>query len=158
MLAHPLALGADADNAQQVLRDFEAMLSGHGVLECFQFSRKELDDPAALGADHVIVMLMFVVVFVVRAAIAKANFARQTCFRQELQRAIDGGLTDAGIFLFDEPVKIFAGEVLLRAQEDVENQVALGGALEAFPLDVFEKDFLLFSHWLEQSCLRFCAL
>ena len=75
-----LAVGANADNAQQVLRDFKLMLRGHGVLKRFEFSRKELDDLAALRTDHVIVMLMFVVVFVVRASVAEANLTRQAGF------------------------------------------------------------------------------
>ena len=80
MLARALALGADSDHAQEVLRDFEAMLGGHGVLERFQFSRKELDDLATLGADHVIVMFVFIVMFVMRATIAKTNLPRQPGF------------------------------------------------------------------------------
>src|SRR5687768_7870399 len=32
-------------------------------------------------------------------------------------------------------------------EEDIENQVTLGGSLEPFLLDVFKKDFVLFSLW-----------
>src|SRR5437667_3977532 len=70
-------VGADSDHAQQVRSQLELVLCGHRVLKSFQFRRVELDDLAAIGTDHVIVMLMLVVVFVVRASIAKANFTRQ---------------------------------------------------------------------------------
>ena len=131
---------------KQMLRDLEAMLRGHRVLNRFQLGRKELDDLATLGTDHVIVMLMFVVVFVVGDAVAKANFARESCFGEQLERAIDSRLADAGIFLLDQPVEIFAGKMSFGAQKNVENQVALSGALESLLLNVFEENFLLFSH------------
>ena len=62
------------------------------------------------------------------------------------KRAIDGGLPDAGIFLLDQTIKIFAGKMLFRAQKHIQNQVALGRAFESLLLDMFEKNFLLFSH------------
>ena len=107
MLSRALALGADTDHAQQMLSDFEAVLGSHRVLERFELSRKELNDLAALGADHVVVMLMFVVMFVVRAAVAEADFAREPGFGQELERAIDGRLADGRVFSLHQPVKIF---------------------------------------------------
>ena len=70
-------VGADSDHPQQVRSQLELVLCGHRVLESFQFRRVELNDLAAIGTNHVIVMLVLVVVFVVRASIAKANFARQ---------------------------------------------------------------------------------
>ena len=89
---------------------------------------------------------MLVVVFVVSEAVAKANFTSQPGFSQELQRPIDGRLSNAGVVLLDQTVKVFAGKMIFRAQKDIENQIALGGAFEPFLLDVFEKYFLLFSH------------
>ena len=46
-----------------------------------------------------VVMLMLVVVFVMSDAVAEANLARQTRLGQKLERAIDGRLPDAGVFL-----------------------------------------------------------
>ena|SRR5207248_7536147 len=100
-------------------------------------------------------MLMLVIVFVVSDAIAKANFARESGFSEELQRSIDRSLPDAGVFLTGEAVKVFAGKVGFRSQEYVENQVALRRTLESFLLDMFEKNFLLFSH---VHPLRTCGL
>ena len=145
VLSRALALSADTDHAQQMLRDLEAMLGSHGVLECFQFGRKELDDSAALGADHVIVVLMFVVVFVVRAAVAKTNFAREARFGQELERAIDGGLADGRVLSLHQPVEVFDREMFFGTQKNIQNQVTLRRTLQPPLLDVFKKDFLLFS-------------
>ena len=147
MLPRMLAVRANADNAQHVLSNFKLMLRGHGILQRFELSRKELDDLATLRTDHVIVMLVFVVVLVVRAAVAKANLARQAGVSQEFQGAIDGSLTDGRIFFFDELVEIFVREVFFSAQKNIQNQVTLRRPLQPLFLDVFKKDFLLFS-WL----------
>ena len=142
-----LAVGANADNAQQVLGNFKLMLRRHGILQRFELSRKELDDLATLRTNHVIVMLVFVVVFVVRAPIAEANLARQAGFGQEFQGAIDSSLTDGRVFFFDELVEIFVREVFFSTQKNVQNQVTLRRPLQPPSLDVFKKDFLFFG-WL----------
>jgi hypothetical protein len=143
----PATLGANANDPQQVLAHLKTMLSCHRVLYRLQLGRKKLNDPATLGTDHMVVMLMLVIMFVVCDAVAEPNFASQAGFCQELQGTIDGSLPDAGVFLPGEPVKVFAGKVRFRPQEYLENQVALRGALESPLLDMFEKNFLLFSHF-----------
>ena len=129
----------------------KAMLCGHRILKSFQLRREELYDSPTLRADHVIVVLMLVIVFVVGDAIAKANFARESRFGQKFQRAVNGGLTNGRVFLSDKAVKVFAGKMLLRAQKQIKNQVALSRALESLLLDMGEKNFLFFSHWLDES-------
>src|SRR2546425_6621929 len=121
-----------------MLRDLEAMLCRHRVLDRFEFSRKKLNDAAAFRADHVIVMLMLIVMFVVGATIAKANFTGQAGFSQKLQGPIDSRLPNARVIFLDQSVKVFAGKMRFRAQKDVENQIALGRAFEPSLLDVFE--------------------
>src|SRR5881227_1645467 len=59
-------VGADSDHPQQVRSQLELVLCGHRVLKSFEFGRIKFKDLAAVRADHVIVMLMFVVVFVMR--------------------------------------------------------------------------------------------
>jgi hypothetical protein len=139
-------IGTDTDDPKQMLCDFESMFRSHCVLDRFEFGRKEFDDLSAFGADHVIVVLVFVVVFVVRAAVAKTNLARQAGIRQQLQCAIDGCVANGGIFLLHESIEIFAGEVLFLSQKDLKDQIALGGALQSLFLNVLKKNFLLFSH------------
>ena len=89
-------------------------------------------------------MLMFVIVLVVCASITKTHFARESGLSQDLQRAIDSGLPDCGVFLFYELIKIFVGNVIFSAKENVEDEVALGRAFHPVFLNVFEEDFLLF--------------
>ena len=91
-------------------------------------------------------MLVFVLVFVVSPIVAEADFPCEPCFREKFEGAIDGCLAHARIFLLYELIEIFVGEVFFTAKKDVENQVALSGALESFFLNVPKKDFLFFSH------------
>lgn len=139
-------LCAEPDDAVQVLSNLKMVLGRQLILKRFKFGRKEFDDATALGTDHVIMMLMLVIVFVVSEPIAKANLARQPGFREELQRAIHRGLTDAGVFFFDQTIEIFTREVLLHTQKRVQNEVALGRPLEPLFLNMLEKNFLFFSH------------
>jgi len=67
------AISADANNPQKMLGDFEPVLCGHSVLYRFKFCRVKLNDLAAFGTDHVVVMFVFVIVLVVCATIAKAK-------------------------------------------------------------------------------------
>jgi hypothetical protein len=143
----PAAISTDANDAQQVLCNFESMFGSHRILNGLELGGEKLDHLATLRTDHVIVMLVFVVVLVVGDAVAKPNFARETRFGEEFQRAVNGGLSDAWIFLFDETVEIFAGQMSFSAQENIENQVTLGRALETLLLNMFEENFLLFSHF-----------
>jgi len=124
----------------------ESMLRGHRVLNRFQLRGEKLNDLSALRTDHVIVVLMFVVMFVMRAAIAEPHFARQAGVRQKPERSVDRRLAHARILFAHETVKIFTGNVAFASQKDVENQIALGCTLQTALLNVFLKYFLLFSH------------
>jgi hypothetical protein len=104
----------------------------------------------------VVVVLMFVIMFVVSDAITEPNFAREPRFRQQLQRTIDRGLADARVFLPHQAIKVFAGKVGFRAKEHVEDELTLRRPLESLLLNMFEKNFLFFSHWLGD--LRFTSL
>src|SRR5947207_2156038 len=118
----------------------------HRILNRLQLGRVELNDLPALRADHVIVMLMFIVVFVVRAPISKTYFASQSRFGQETKRAIDRSLTNGRILLAYQTVEVFAGNMPFRLQKNVKNDVTLGGSLQTLLLNMFEENFLLFSH------------
>src|SRR5438874_7461013 len=139
-------VGADSDHPQQVRSQLELVLCGHGVLESFEFGRVKLDDLAAVRADHVIVMLMFVVVFVMRPSIAEANLARQTRVSQQPECAIDRGLANRRVLFTHQTIKVLTGHVAFGVQKHVENKIALRRALETLLLDVLVKDFLLFGH------------
>ena len=122
------------------------MLRGHFVLDGFQLRRVKLNDLSALGADHVIVMLVLVVVLVVGAAIAETHFAGESRIGQKPERSIHRRLADVWILFAHEAMQVLTRHVTFGAQKDVENQLALGRTLETLLLDVLKKNFLLFGH------------
>jgi hypothetical protein len=94
------AFGAAADDAEKMLRDLEIVFRGHFVLQRFKLGGEKLNDLAALRTYHMIVMLMFVVVLVVRASVAEAHFARESGVRQNFEGAINRRLPDRRVFFF----------------------------------------------------------
>lgn len=122
------------------MRRSETEIACHLILQILDIGRKELDHLAAMRADHVVMMLVIVVVLIVGFVIAKPDLACETRLCQQLQRAIYGRQTDGRIFFMDEIVKIFAREMFLGAQKDLEYQVALIGASQTGRLYVFRKD------------------
>ena len=50
----------------------------HLVLQGFDLSGVKFDDPTAVGADHMIVMLVIEVVLVICLIVAESNFASET--------------------------------------------------------------------------------
>jgi len=115
-----------------MLGKLKSMLGSHRILNRFQFRRVKLDDFVALRANHVVVMLVFVIVLVMRATVAKAHLAGESGFHQQPQRSIDCRLPDAWILGLHQPVKVFAGHMPFSAQEHIQNQVALRGAFQPF--------------------------
>src|SRR5215510_3073261 len=99
--------------------ELKLMLCGHFVLDCFQFRRVELDDLSALRADHVVVMFMLVIMFVVRATVAEAGLARKPSLGQQLERPVHGCLADARIFRADQPIEVITRDMTLSTQKDL---------------------------------------
>jgi len=130
------AFGADADNAQQMLCDFESVFGGHRILNRFQFCGIELDDLAAFRTDHVVVVLMLIVVLVMSAAIAKPYFARQPGISQKFESAVHRGMADGWVFRLHQAIEVLAGEMIFSAQKHIQNQLALGRSLETLLLNV----------------------
>ena len=73
LLHRAAAVDADPDNPEQMLGDLEPVFRRHRVLDRFELRGEELDDLPALGTDHVVVMLVFVVVLVMRAPVAEPH-------------------------------------------------------------------------------------
>ena len=122
------------------------MFRGHRVLNSFQLRRVKLNYLSAVLADHVIVMLMLVIVFIVGAPIAETDFARQARVSQKSQRAVHGCLAHRGILLAHQTVKVLARDMTFRAQKDIQNKITLRRALQTLFLNVLEENFLLFGH------------
>ena len=84
------------------------------LLNISHFFCEKLHRTAALGANHVMVTAPVVLVFKPGDSVMKCNFAGQTALRQQFQRAIHGGVADAGIFFLDQPVQFIRGKMISR--------------------------------------------
>src|SRR6185295_714078 len=100
------------------------------VLQGLDLFREELDQRSTLCADEVVVVSVLIVMLVKHASIVKLQFARKPALLQEFQRAIDGGEPYGRVLGFDQRVQIFARDVSLRVQENIQYQVTLRGALQ----------------------------
>ena len=138
-----------------MMRKPESEFVRHFVLELLDVGGKELDDAAALSADHVIVMLVIEMVLVVRLVVAKPHLAGEPCFSQEFQRPVDGRVAYGRVLAVDEPVQVLARKVLLGAKEHIEDQFPLGRPAEASLLDVFAED-LLFGREFDLCLCHLC--
>lgn len=109
---------AQAKNPQTVMRRLEIEFARNFILFVFDDFTVKLNQRAALRANQMIVMLVVVTVFVARIAISKSFLSREATFGQELERAVNGGEADRGVFGFDEVIQIFGAGMTFRAQKN----------------------------------------
>jgi hypothetical protein len=148
-----LAFIAHSPHPQTMMRRLKAEFVRHFVLHLLDLRREKFDHLAALRADHVVVMLVIVMMLVIGLVVTESYLTRESGFGQKLQRAVNGGMPYGRVFLLDQPVKIFARQVLLGAEEYIEDQVALARSAKSCLLDMLEENFpfllkffLLFRH------------
>jgi len=113
--------------------------------------RKKFDGRAALCAHHVVMAPPVVLMFVAGDAVVKGHFAGQAAIRQKLQCAVDGGESDARVFLLDQPMKLVRREMLASFQKRSQDGTALLGLLEPDPLEVSQEDALSFADILPRN-------
>ncbi len=128
----------------------KAMLRRNQRAQFGHFARVELDDATAAAADHVIVRVAAVGVFVVHLLIREMHFFYDTTIDQELERAIDGGLGDAFILLPHHEQQLLGLEMFIGVHDGADDLLALGGVFEAaiaqeFPKDVFGRPHEFFA-------------
>jgi hypothetical protein len=127
---------------------FKTEVVRHLVLQGFDLGRKKFDHSATFGADHMIVVLMIVMVFIVGLVVAESDLTREARLGQKLKCPVNGRMSDSGVLALNEMVKIFAGQVSFRAQKRFENDIALCSATKSGFLNVFQKDLFLLSEFL----------
>jgi len=89
-----------------------------------------------------------VLVLVAGNSVMKRNLAGQAALRQQLQRAVNGGVADAGIFFLHQAMEFVGGKMVASFEEGVQNGVALRGLLQANIFEVAVKDLLGFTDHL----------
>lgn len=108
-----------------MMRRDEPELLRHFVLKHLDRFRKKLDDPAALSADHVIMMVVVVVVFEIGLVVAKSDLPGQPRLGKQPKRPIDCRVPNRWVVLLDESMKVVERQMFLGAQKDIHDQLAL---------------------------------
>jgi hypothetical protein len=112
------------------------------LLQFTYLLRKEFDGAAAFGADHMVVAATIVLMLVAGNAIVERYDTREATLGEQLQGAVDRGVTDAGIFSLNEAVQFVGREVIACLEKGTKNGVALGGLLQADVPEVAMEDVL----------------
>jgi hypothetical protein len=84
-----------------MMRKPEPEFVRHFVLQLLDAGGKKLDNAAALGADHVVVMLVVEMMLVIGLVVTEPHLAGESGLRQELQGAINRGVPDGRVFAMD---------------------------------------------------------
>jgi hypothetical protein len=130
----------------------EVELFANAVFDFFQFRGKEFDGVAADGTDHVVMVTPVKAVFIAGDAVVEFNHGGQAALSKELERAIDGGVSDGGIVSLDQTVQFFCGKVVAGGEKDAQNCIALRTVLQAKPGKmVAENLFRVFKHFVRHA-------
>jgi hypothetical protein len=113
---------------------------GKGGAEADYVGGLELDDPAATGADHVVVGVLAVGVLVVDLLVTEMSLADDPAIDQQLQRAINRRLAHPPGRLAHVQQKLLGLEMLVIPHDRFEQQPPLGGILEPALAEILAKD------------------
>ena len=94
----------------------------------------KLDNPAALEADHVVVVGLGQLVLIAEAPITNVHLANKTPFFQYLQGTIDGGPGNGNLIAAQGEQDVITLAVLLAGQDILQDSYALAGETEPFSL------------------------
>src|SRR6266568_2773516 len=117
------APGAPTVKLHPVVRELEAVPLGDLRLERLQAVVLELEDVATARADHVIVVRPLADGLVPRLSIAEVARGGEATVRQELQGAVDGGVTHGGSAIADARRELLHRDMTSRRQEDLDDDV-----------------------------------
>lgn len=85
-------------------------------------------------------------VFVASDAIVKSHFTGQATLSQQLERPVDGGKSDLGIFFTSQTEELIGGKMVTGFEECAQNGVALVSVLQTHTFQVLVEDLLGFAH------------
>src|SRR5204863_4703009 len=94
----------------------------------------------ALHADHVIVMLVVVEMFVARDSIGKIDLACKAAIRQQFHRPIYGCISDARVRLARDTIDVLHAAMTFMLQECIEDQLPMRSQLQFVFLQVLHED------------------
>ena len=101
------AILADAVKVMHMAAQLEAVFFGHFALEFFNAWIADFYDLAAVKADKVVMVTVRLGDLIAGDAIAEMDFHGKARIAKQLERAVHGGLADAGIALDYVLIKFF---------------------------------------------------
>jgi len=144
-----------------VVQETKVVLGREALLEFLDDRVADLEGSAASPTDEVVVVLTSVLSLIAHDTVSEIDLPGQTRLHQKLQDPIDRGLTDAGIPLFDDVVKLLRGGVLLPFEEFIQNKTPLGRFSKMFLEKIILEDlFFRFhgDHFVIENQYRFRAV
>src|SRR6185369_238353 len=145
------AIFADPVNLEVMARGVKSVFAPNLFFQLVDLRREKLDRRIALRTDHVVMVAAIELVLIARHAVRKRNGAGQATFRQQLERAVNRGKANLGVFLADEAEKLVGREMIARLKKSAQNGVALVSMLQTDALQVLIKNFLRFTHGFARS-------
>lgn len=119
------------------------------ILQVLDLGRKEFDHQTTGRTDHVIVVFVLKMVFVVCLVVAEADLAGQAGFCQQFERTINRRVADRWVAAADTVVEVLDGHVRFRPQERFHYQITLLRPAKTESPDVLEEHISL--------SLKFCG-
>jgi hypothetical protein len=106
---------------------FESISPSDGVLQLFDSRLRELGDFGALKANQMVVVAHTVRKLVASETIPEPPLARDSAFGEELERSIDRGVPNTGLFRAHLSEKLLDAHVTVGLQKRLDDQRALVG-------------------------------
>ena len=122
-----LTIGAQTVHFVPVRLEQEAVSVCDVVLQRLDARLLELDDLPAVDADEVIVVRGIVSKFVSREPVAKVALVGHSAFREQFERAVNGGVPHARILSAHLSEQLFDAHVVVHREERLDDDVALIG-------------------------------
>jgi len=145
------AIFADTINLKGMASGEVVILAANLLLDMVDFLRKKFHRTAALGANHMVMTAAVVLMFESGNAVVEGDFAGQSAFGEQFERAINGGVSDAGVLFLHQAVEFVGGEMVAGFEKGPQDGVALLGLLQADIFEVTMEDLLGLAHHLARD-------
>src|SRR5215831_7395819 len=116
------------------------------LFQLVDLQRKKFDRGVTLRADHVVMVAAIELVLITRHTVRERYSAGQPAFRQQLERTVNRGEADLGVFLTHQAEKLVSGKMIAGLKKSAQDGVALVSMLEPNALQVLIKNVLRFTH------------
>jgi len=134
LMGMPLqTIPAPAKDLMPVPEGHKSVPADRPILEALHHGALELNDPAALDADHMIVVRPVRLELVFGSAVHRADLRHNPAFLQELDGAEDGRPADGGVLFLEGHVDFIHLKVPIGRHEQAEDLLPLTGQLQTLP-------------------------